>query len=76
MKFADIERSLDKLSTKGRIEFLERMIPRLHGKELRPALIVLANLFVLQRQFEKAAETYELLGMPDEAVKARSRITV
>jgi len=74
MKFADIERMIDLArSDIGRVRFLERVIPKLRGPELRSALIVLANLYVLQRNFRKAAELFELVGMHEDAVKARSR---
>jgi len=75
MKFVDIEHIIDPMhSDKERVAFLERILPKLRGPELRSALIVLANLNVLQRKFRKAAELYELVGMQEEAVKARSRI--
>jgi len=75
MKFSDIERVLDVArSDKQRVVFLERFLPKLRGAELRSALIVLANLYVLQRKFRKAAELFEIVGMHEDAIKARSRI--
>ncbi len=75
MKFADVERVIDVAhSDKDRVAFLERILPKLRGADLRSALIVLANLYVLQRKFRKAAEFFELVGMHEDAVKALSRI--
>jgi hypothetical protein len=75
MRFADIERVLDLArSDKERIVFLERIISKLRGPELRSGLIALANKYVLLRKFAKAAELFEMLGMHEDAVKAGSRI--
>ncbi len=77
MKFSDVERVLDiARSDLERISFLERILPKLRGESLRSALIALANVYVLQRKFGRAAEVYELVGMQDDAAKARSRIRV
>ena len=75
MKFLDIERLLDVArSDKQRVTVLERSLPKFRGVDLRSALIVLANLYVLQRKFRKAAELFELVGMHEDSVKARARI--
>ncbi len=75
MKFADVERVIDiARSDKERVAFLESILPKLRGADLRSALIVLANLYVLQRKFRKAGELFELVGMHEDAVKALSRI--
>ncbi len=77
MKFADVERVLDiARSDRERISFLESVLPRLRGESLRSALIALANAYALQKKFRRAAEVYELVGMNDDAAKARSRIRV
>ncbi len=75
MKFSDVEQVLGVArSDKQKIALLERALPKLRGSELRSALIVLANLYVLQRKFSRAAQFFELVGMHEDAVKARSRI--
>jgi len=75
MKFADIEQLLDiARSDKERVNILERALPKLRGPALRSSMIVLANLYALQKKFELAAATYDLVGMHDEAMKARSRL--
>ena len=76
MNFPEVERILDVArSDKERIVFLERVIPKLRGHDLRSALIVLANLYVLLRKFKKASELFEIVGMHEDSVKARSRIS-
>ena len=75
MKFVDIERVIDVAhSDSARVAFLERVLPKLRGPELRSAMIVLANLYVMQRKFRRAAELFELVGMHEDSVKTRSRI--
>ena len=75
MKFADIERLLDYMTDAQQVAFLESIIPQLRGAEARSAMIVLANLYVLQEKFKKAAEMYEIVGFQEDAAKARARIS-
>lgn len=76
MKFADFEQLVDiARSDKERVSTLERLLPRLRGRDLRAALIMLANLYALQKKFKMAAAAYDLVGMHEEAIKARSRLS-
>jgi hypothetical protein len=75
MKFSDVERLLDVArSDRQRVVILERVLPKLRGEGLRSALIVLANLYVLRKEFRKASGVFEIVGMHEDAVKARARI--
>jgi len=74
MKFRDIQQALDVRSDKERVEYLERTIPRLNGPALRSAMIALANLYVMHREFEKAANLYEIVGMHEQSMQARTRL--
>ena len=76
MKFADVERLLDYMTDAQQVVFLERIIPQLRGPDARSAMIALANVYVLQRKFKKAAEMYEIVGFQDDAAKALARISV
>lgn len=75
MKFSDVEQLVDiARSDKERVKILERELPKLRGRDVRAAMIMLANLYVLQRRFVMAAAVYDMVGMHEDAVKARSRI--
>ncbi|MEM3154619.1 MAG: hypothetical protein QW165_03595 [Candidatus Woesearchaeota archaeon] len=74
MKLADIEHSIDVArSDLERVQILEKALPCLRGKDVRTAMIILANLYALLGKYGKAATLYELAGMSEEAVKARVR---
>ncbi len=76
MKFADVEQLVDiARSDKERVSILERLLPKLRGRDLRSAVIMLANLYALQRKFRMASAAYDLVGMHEEALKARSRLS-
>lgn len=76
MKFSDFEQLIDiARSDKERVKILERSLPRLRGRDLRAALTMLANLYALQRKFGRAAAIYDMVGMNEESVKARSRLS-
>jgi len=75
MKFSDVEQLLDiARSDRERVGIIKRLLPKLRGNDLRSAMIVLANLYALQKKFELAATAYDMVGMHEEALKARSLI--
>ena len=76
MNFLELEHLLDIASNDDeRITLIERNIQKLRAKDAISALLTLANLYKLKKNFIKASYLYETLGMHDEAAKTTTRFT-
>lgn len=74
MKFADVEQQLDLASSdRERERILKKSLDKVHGPDARTALICLANVCKRLKKFKRAAELYRLVGMNEDAEKARAR---